>query len=547
MLPLRTRKATALLLFLLVQWCYYKRSSHRREFLADLLWPGLDGKAGLNNLRQSLFIVKEACLKEGIPPFLANTRHTVRIAENSLFWCDLHTLNSKYNSKGLVRLPAGLLKPLPNIVLFDAFPYQEWLEQLQADITKVTYNVFLQAIDQEIQNENWNTCEQLIQGHLSRTEPTIDLAEKMAIACAKQGKSLLADTWFAKAGISSKERQEKNRALQQVAVPQSPASTHVPAPQALEIYLSAWSTYNKATPITTNQSVELFKQAISIDPEFRRAHLGLATAISTQGSWWGDKKMKDIFFSFEEAVQAASHDPSLQPEIDAIMGFTKLWLWEIDEAEQHFRRSTIATSSTSFGWMGLAHTLNILGRHVEAKETAQLAINKDPYYVQSYICLAEAELLLGNPTRSEEICRLALAKHPDYQPGLSTWIWALIQLENYSKAIFLAEQSIQHTGLRNYFVIGRLAIAYFLNQQPEAAEKILLEMKSRALEREKGFPYYIALYYQVIGQSEKAVLFLEKYLADLNTDYLWLKVQPEFAPIRQHPRFQRLITMVFNG
>jgi len=53
--PLRTRKAWALLLFLIAEQAYNGLRVHRREYLSDLFWPERDRRSGLENLRQTIY------------------------------------------------------------------------------------------------------------------------------------------------------------------------------------------------------------------------------------------------------------------------------------------------------------------------------------------------------------------------------------------------------------------------------------------------------------------------------------------------------------
>ncbi|NJK84385.1 MAG: hypothetical protein HC912_11970 [Saprospiraceae bacterium] len=99
------------------------------------------------------------------------------------------------------------------------------------------------------------------------------------------------------------------------------------------------------------------------------------------------------------------------------------------------------------------------------------------------------------------------------------------------EAIELGESNLQKTRDRPYFVVGRLALAYIKNKQYSKANELLAEMQNRSAKGEKGFPYFISLYHQTMGDTAQALAVLEKHISDFSTDYLWLRVQPEFKSL----------------
>ncbi|NJO01180.1 MAG: hypothetical protein HC880_05290 [Bacteroidia bacterium] len=321
-----------------------------------------------------------------------------------------------------------------------------------------------------------------------------------------------------------------DRALKERAIipEDSIQESYVPIPEAYDWYLQAWTIYFKGTPTTTQQSIEYFKKAIRIDPEYRRAYLGMVISISSSASWWGDEKMKDVLEEYKWAQREAAKDQSLHGDLMAINGWARMWLWDLYGAEQDFKEALARKSNIVFSWGGYAHALNMLGKHQEALQIAQQGLYNDPAYIQGCFIFAECNLLLNKLDAAEKICKAALRQQPDLDSGITVLIWVLILRGKFREAIELGEESLNQTQRRTYFVVGRLALAFLANKQFDKANDLLAEMEKRNAKGEKGFPYFIALFHQVRGNSEKALQVLEKHLDDHSTDYLWLKVQPEF-------------------
>ena len=87
-----SRKAEALLAYLVVE----KNTTHRRESLFTLLWPGMPESSARNNLRQVLFTLRQSIPEIGavdqdekrIPLLLAN-RHSEQINPSAAINVDI--------------------------------------------------------------------------------------------------------------------------------------------------------------------------------------------------------------------------------------------------------------------------------------------------------------------------------------------------------------------------------------------------------------------------------------------------------------------------
>jgi predicted ATPase/DNA-binding SARP family transcriptional activator len=95
-LSLAYEKLLALLIFLTVE----AERAHRREFLADLLWPELDAAAARHNLSQALFHLRRLGGSDAEPALLLTTRETVRLNPASATWVDVMAFRTLVNQAG---------------------------------------------------------------------------------------------------------------------------------------------------------------------------------------------------------------------------------------------------------------------------------------------------------------------------------------------------------------------------------------------------------------------------------------------------------------
>jgi len=83
--PLRTLKERALISYLVVE----SNRSHRREKLAELLWPDRPESVARNNLRQALYGLRQAVGEPGFETIFTVTADDVQIATSDQLWLDL--------------------------------------------------------------------------------------------------------------------------------------------------------------------------------------------------------------------------------------------------------------------------------------------------------------------------------------------------------------------------------------------------------------------------------------------------------------------------
>ncbi len=320
----------------------------------------------------------------------------------------------------------------------------------------------------------------------------------------------------------------------------------IPSPEAYQLYLQGWSIYLRGNPEATWEAQKCFQQAVRITPHFHRAYLGLAAMYGSFASWWGHLRVRDVEEDFYRAIQKASEDSQLRFDVSGISAWFHMWQWNLSAAERDFQHAILQPTDTSFCFSGYTHLLMMQERFKEAYAIAQEGMIKNPNHVLHRSMLSEIFLLTGRYEECERICRTILLQMPEKHSSMTDLIWVLIRDGRPEEAIELGEAFLKETGQRLYFVVGRLALAYLAAGDIANAERLYREMEEQNEKGKKGYPYFMALYQQVAGRTDRALDLLEKYLPDQLSDYLWLKVQPEFKSLHGHPRFDSLLQAVFG-
>ncbi len=123
-----TTKAEALLAYLVVE----QNRAHERSALAALLWPDQRPSLARNNLRQTLFRLRQALGdKEQAVPFLVLTRTTVRFNLDCSYWLDVAQFSTAVRPpRDIAQLTQALTlfqgDFLEQITLGDSAEFEEW-------------------------------------------------------------------------------------------------------------------------------------------------------------------------------------------------------------------------------------------------------------------------------------------------------------------------------------------------------------------------------------------------------------------------------------
>ncbi len=132
-----SEKGRALLAYLVAE----PERPHRREALAEMLWPGRPEGAARANLRHSLAHLRQVLGDQAAnPPFLLPTRHTIRFNAGSDAWIDATAFSALLSAQPPTNVPAdhqGLRQLeeavrlyrgpfLENVSLADSAAFEEW-------------------------------------------------------------------------------------------------------------------------------------------------------------------------------------------------------------------------------------------------------------------------------------------------------------------------------------------------------------------------------------------------------------------------------------
>jgi len=127
------------------------------------------------------------------------------------------------------------------------------------------------------------------------------------------------------------------------------------------------------------QSIELYRQALAIDPSFSRAAIGLAKALVLLPFYSTEPEpMEPMFLQALEALTAHTFaDQRELGEVESIYGFIAMKRWQWIKAEEHFQKALQLAPDSPNIYQWYSTLLSGVGRHRDGLEAAIRARDLD--------------------------------------------------------------------------------------------------------------------------------------------------------------------------
>ncbi len=314
------------------------------------------------------------------------------------------------------------------------------------------------------------------------------------------------------------------------------------SPEVYESYLKGVFALDKSdSRAGTEEAIGYFEEAIKRDSTFAPAYVGLASAYTELGTVFvGAPPEQTRAKAMSAAQKALELDPELAEAHILVAGMHRQqWQWA--EAEAEYRRALELHPSDAAAQNGFAEWLLSQGRTEEALAWAQRAREHDPLAVSGI----GIGWILFHARRYDEAIhelRSALVVQPNQVKALWFLGFALIANGQPEEAIPILEKTLSVSD-RSPAVMGVLVRAYAHAGRRTDAFRLLSELKRR---QQAGYVPAAAFVnaYLGLGDKEQAFAWMERAYQEQSNILLFLKVHPFFDPLRDDPRFVKLVHRV---
>ena len=314
------------------------------------------------------------------------------------------------------------------------------------------------------------------------------------------------------------------------------------APEVYESYLKGQSEFSKGkTRADYEKSVAYFGEAISKDPAFAPAYVGLATAYGRLGGSLVGAPPKQVRPKVTSAVRKALElDPDL-PEAHVLLAdmLQKQWQWA--EAEAEYKRALELKPNDAAAHVGFANWLMCQGRTEDALAWSRRARELDPLGV-SGTQIGWILFLAHHYDEAMRELRSELVVQPDEIGALWFLGFVLINKNQPEEAIQVLERAVSVSD-RSPGSLELLATAYAHAGRRNETLRLLDELRRR---RQTSYVPSSAFInpYLALGDHDQAFAWFERAYQEKSTILLYLKVDPFFDPVRGDPRFADLLHRV---
>jgi len=309
--------------------------------------------------------------------------------------------------------------------------------------------------------------------------------------------------------------------------------------KAYDLYLLGRFYWNKRTDEGLGLCIQYFEQAIELDKNFALAYAGLSDAYYVGADWNYLKPVEAYERSRVLAKEAILLDNTIAEAHATLAGIADNYEYDYEKAESLFKIAIKLNPNYATGWQWYADYLARLGRFGEALTTISQALKLDPF----------------SPVKNFA-CATIYYYYQDYDNALQKF--------NETLKIDKLFPSLRFMMFLSYYQKGLImeAIVEFMNlldkedeknEYDEKAKQIFAKAGTKGLldfiidlecKKQEPSARYLAIFYALAGDSEKALNYLEYNVNSYISEYQYFNVEPSFINLRNEPRFAALVKKV---
>lgn len=300
---------------------------------------------------------------------------------------------------------------------------------------------------------------------------------------------------------------------------------------------------DKDTKNRNERAIDEFQKAVTLDPTFALAYVGLAEGFAAQGKHFSNRDGLENYAKARIAVlKAFALDGSLA-DAYSISGWIKLKSdWDFQGAENDLRRAIQINPESAKNYFRLSQVLSPLGRHDEALAAVKKAYELDPlseYILGGQFPILEMRGEYAEGLKLAEKLQAVNKENPAIKRAYATFLY---HAQDFAKVIEFGEESLAKAPTQQTHAwLSLLAAAYQKTGQSDKTGETLLHLEKLSQSDTKAL-YSLAMNYGELGRADEAILALHKCFELREERMVWLNVEPRFNNLRNDERFKEILT-----
>jgi TolB-like protein/Tfp pilus assembly protein PilF len=321
-------------------------------------------------------------------------------------------------------------------------------------------------------------------------------------------------------------------------------------PEAHELYLKGRYFWNRRTGANLQKAADYFQQAIGKDSRYALAFSGLADCHVLLPAYaeLGSNPRDELPKALEAARKAVELDDTLCEAHTSLARALASDL-QLAAANPEFKRAIELNPNyaTAHQWFG--EYLQSQGHLEEALSELKRAEELDPLSLIINSVLGFALDTVGKSDEAIAQLHKTIEIDPNFGNAHGQLGNVLEHRGRLREAVAEYEKGFNSVG-SDPIDLADLAAAYSLAGRKAEAQQLWEKLKSLS-ERQYVPAYSMAVVQLAFGDKDEAIRLLEKSYEDRapfdSADLGWILVDHRLDPVRNDPRFKKLITRIFSG
>jgi TolB-like protein len=302
-------------------------------------------------------------------------------------------------------------------------------------------------------------------------------------------------------------------------------------------YLKGWYMMKKRRPNDVRRAFEYFEQAIRLEPAYVQPYYGAAMYYCVSAAF-GALPSHSALPEAENLVTKGLSLDANSVMLHSVLGILRMYEWRWAESEKANRRALNLEPGNAFPHMMYPILCSVLGRHDEAVAHAEKAVEIDPLDLMTNFRLVQVNYYARRYEDAVRTGRIAVELTPDSPYTFFYLAMSLAAVGLKDEAWGIANKGKKlNEGLplgEGYF--GYLAGVLGYNYE---ARRVTADLQARR-EKEYAPALPIAWTYLGLGETDRALDWLEIALVEREPYLASVMVFPGYDPIRDQPRFTQL-------
>jgi TolB-like protein/DNA-binding winged helix-turn-helix (wHTH) protein len=311
------------------------------------------------------------------------------------------------------------------------------------------------------------------------------------------------------------------------------------APETYEAYLKGNFYFEKMSVPGFRQGLSFYQQAITREPDYAPAYVGLAECYEKLGMW-GALPPREARPQAKAAVEKALAIDDTLGEAHASLGhihFTYDWDWA--GAEREFKRALELSPSSSISRVQYSTFLSAMGRHDKALAQIKEAHALDPVSHMTNGLLGAVYYWAHRFDEAIDQFQKTLALYPDSAVDHSYLGLSYERKGMYGEAVeeYLKEKELYGVSKEELSVFRQA----FASSGTNGFLRAELKSAIATSKRQHVKPGDLGPLYARLGENDQAFEWLEKDYQERAPYIAFMKVDPSLDSLHSDPRFQELL------